>query len=834
MKAYTLLSILALGGGLFALAQYTLAPTPEQPAAAKSTKVKKGSKKKVASKKKNSTSKTAKLTTSKDWLDPTALRDKLATKIQAKLSSPNEGAIKKFLKSDDNRLLLASWHLAHAEVASEKARQDFQKNLEKKIQDKNKELNTKKEELPLLGGTAVESTQYSIEKLELEIAELEAELKQPMNLADVAGLPHGAKLIELLVNDLDWMEDFVYSGECLMPGRALNMLSSMMKNNPDMLTGEQVARDVATATALEFARFGWTVDNACKRAEYFVKNWQQDKLHKIFDTLPFWQRRVVCGWKGDHSSGTPESFTWALNNVNLPDDRYSGSCWRCGYVLHNVYGEIVHGRAYYTAYEGMYTGRHHEFTQEVGGVCGGLSHFGASAACANGIPALTMGEPAHCAFVVWVDGKWTPAYSVSWERGLHWRPWLDNWRYSSLHMLTEQHSSAQKDDLQIANTYRALAHMATTASNTTAAIDYFLKAEAAQPRHYQVFREHADMLAATKAGAEAWLQLNDSLCTNMVPVFAECASELMRSQVYDQLSKNGTDASKLEAAFAKFWKSTRELGPERWKVQDLLNKQIDLMNNVRKGSELENQCTLYRHMLKGTINNPAYATYSLESGNTLMQKMDDAAKARMLGIMTDAIGNGNGLEGEARTKVLTNIILAAEANRDASAFQSVSKLIAPEASHDNRPIGDFEGLPGKLVSEGGVLIASSTSQWDRPATHANVLTKKGGQVHTAKNKDPWIGVKLPKYATISGIVIAAHANSANWHRLNGLQVQVSETGRDDDWHNVGQPTGKYTQRITRISLGSEQPKALYVRIIRPGVQEVLHIDGLFVYGTPAA
>ena len=33
---------------------------------------------------------------------------------------------------------------------------------------------------------------------------------------------------------------------------------------------------------------------------------------------------------------------------------------------------------------------------------------------------------------------------------------------------------------------------------------------------------------------------------------------------------------------------------------------------------------------------------------------------------------------------------------------------------------------------------------------------------------------------------------------------------------------------------AEQPKALYVRVIRPDTQEVFHIDGLFVYGTPAA
>ena len=816
MKTTSLISILLLAAGLHAYGQQPtpIAPAPQLPAKAKAQ--------------------APQLTTSKDWQNPAALRDRLARQIQARLKSTDEAAVQDFLKHESNRLLLANYELVTAELHSEKAYTDYEKGLQKKLDEKKKKLAEHEKELPLLGGTAVESTQYAINKLKGEIAEIEAEMKQPLRLADVVKRPRASRLINLIANDLGWIGDVVYSGECVMPGRTLNMLANMMERYTRMLPDERLPRDIATATALEFARFGWTVDNACKRAEYFVRNWRQGRLHPIFDTLPLWQRRVVCGWKGDHSSGTPESFTWALYNVNMPDERYTGCCWRCGYVLHNVYGESVHGQAYYTAFEGMYIGKHHQFTQEVGGVCGSLSHFGASAACASGVPALTMGEPAHCAYVVWVDGKWTPAYSVSWDRGLHWRPWLDNWRYSSLHMLTAQQAGDQKAALRLSNAYRSLAQMAASGNDTSKAHEYFLKAEAALPLNYQVFREHSEMLISSKAGAEKWLQLNDSLCTHMVPVYAECASELMRNRVYDQMHKSGATAEQLEKAFAQFWQNTRELGPERWKVQDLLNKQIALLNNLRKGKEQENKCTLYRSMLAGTISNPAYATYSLESGNTLMQKMDDAGKASILGIMTDAIGNGEGMDAESRNKIIANIILAAESNRDAAAFQSVSKLIAPENAHENRPVGDFEAFPGQLVSEGGVVFASSTSRWDKPATHANVLTRKGGQIHTNRDKEPWIGVKLPKHATISGVVIATHSNGANWNRLNGIQVQVSETGKDDDWHNIGQPLEKCTQRINRFDTGTEQRKALYVRIIRPGAQDVLHVDGFYVYGTPAA
>ena len=777
----------------------------------------------------------APLTTSKDWQNPAALRDKLGKKIQAKLKSTDEGSIKNFLKSESNRLLLANWHLANAEVISEKAYQDYQKSTENKLNSKKKELATREAELPLLGGTAVESTEYFIAKLKGEIAELEAELAQPMRLADVVKRPRASRLIGLIANDLGWIGDIVYSGECIMPGRMLNMLANMMERYTRMLPDDRVPRDIATATAIEYARFGWTVDNACERAEYFVRNWRQNRLHPQFDNLPFLLRRVVCGWKGDHSSGKPESLTWALNNVHVTDDRYTGCCWRCGYILHNVYGDSIHGSPYFEPFEGMYLENHHKFTQEVGGVCGGLSHFGASAACANGVPGLTMGEPAHCAYVVWVNGKWTPAYSVDWQRGLHWRPWMDNYNYSSLHLTTDLYSGSQKNATRLSNAYFALAYMATQSNNARQAHQYYLQAEKAQPLNYPAYRAHAELLKQSMPGnTQAWLELNNSICRNLVPVYPECASTLVRNYVYDNLAKSNASAAEQETAFASFWKNIKQRGPERWNLQELADKQIAMLNKLRKDAGTENICNVFRNLMQNTVSNEEYTSYALECGNNMLKKMDDAGKAQMLTIMTEAISSGEGMSAESRTKALANAILTTESMRDAGAFQSVSKLIPAEQAHDSRPIGDFEPFPGKLVSEGGVIFASSTSRWDKPATHASILTQRGGQIHTDRNQDPWVAVKLPKHATISGLVIAAHANGANWHRLNDLQIQVSETGKDGDWQNVGPRTGKCTSRLIRIDLSAEMPKALYVRVIRPGVKEVFHIDGLFVFGTPAA
>lgn len=776
------------------------------------------------------------LTTSKDWQNPAALRETLSKKILARLQDTDEATVKKFLASEYNRLLLANYMLVHAEICSEKAYADYQAVVQDKLNYNKNALEKLEKELPGLGGAAAqESARYKIDKLKGTIADIEAELRQPLRLADVVKRPRASRLINLIANDLGWIGDIVYSGECIMPGRMLNMLANMMERYTRMLPDDRLPRDIATATALEFARYGWSVDCACKRAEYFVRNWRLGRLHAGFDTLPFWQRRLTCGWKGEHSSGTPESFEWALNNVHLPARDYADSCWRCGYVLNNVYGDSVHGSAYYDAFEGMYIGRHHQFTLEVGGVCGSLSHFGAAAACANGVPGLTIGEPEHCAFVILADGKWIPAYSLSWQHDLHWQPWQNIGTYSTLHLTTDLYAKEQRQATRLSNAYRAMAHLLITKGETEQALACFDKAEKAQPLHFPVYREHAELLKTSKANdPAAWLKLNETICRLLVPLYAECGSTVVQRFVYDNLTGSGASYEQLQQAYELFWQNVNEMGPERWDLQALLNKQIAMLNQSRPQQQTDNVCSLFRAMLNNTISRKAYATISLECGNNLLKLQDEATKNELLAIMAQAITQGDSMDPEARTKALANAVLATESMRDLSAFQGISKLIDPAQTNAGRPIGDFDTFPGNLVSEGGMIFASSTSPWDQPLTHANVLTRQGGLVHTNNDQNAWVAIRLPKHAHVTGVVLAVHPDSVHWERLRNLQIQVSETGKNDDWHNVGQPIENCTQRILRFDLTAEQPKALYVRVIRPDIQDVFYIDGLFVFGTPAA
>ena len=66
---------------------------------------------------------------------------------------------------------------------------------------------------------------------------------------------------------------------------------------------------------------------------------------------------------------------------------------RCDYRLNNIYGDSIHGPVYYAPFETALGDNRAHMTRYVGGVCGSLSHFGAFAALANGVPVVACDVP---------------------------------------------------------------------------------------------------------------------------------------------------------------------------------------------------------------------------------------------------------------------------------------------------------------------------------------------------------------------------------------------------------------------------------------------------------
>lgn len=150
----------------------------------------------------------------------------------------------------------------------------------------------------------------------------------------------GAEMMAKLGNDLNWMCGLLYSGPTENLGTALEYLAAIYAAD-DFRLKEPVTRRIATATALEFAREGWSKEDMLARFKFYNDAWHADKLNAIFDELAYWDTRLVTGcsepgqevgqwgdpatWSGCATTcACPWSATWAAS----PTSATASATWR--------------------------------------------------------------------------------------------------------------------------------------------------------------------------------------------------------------------------------------------------------------------------------------------------------------------------------------------------------------------------------------------------------------------------------------------------------------------------------------------------------------------------
>lgn len=763
-----------------------------------------------------------------DWADPAALQAKLGPQILAKIGNVDDRSVRLFLKDDGNRLLLARWMMAQKFLdpmtldMETKGEENRKNNLEKARKD-NAELHASVPQ----DGTMSYRQDFNVKRSDENLAKLEKEAKAPHTLAEVRKKAGAAALLTRIGNTLTWAEQFAFGNECQQPAVAISILNTIARRDRNF-DSKTIYRDIATATALEYARSGWRQEDAVERYKFYATQYRDGNLNAVFKDLPFWQRRMVCGCKGDNDFGSIESLEWLVENAKLAVDQYPGACWRCGYHLNNPYGESIHGSQFAAPFDEVYGHNRARFTAEVGGVCGSLSHFGAFAALANGVPAMTAGEPAHCAYIVLVGDKWTPSYSLSWQRGLHWTVWKDNHRFSALHMASELYSAEQKETTALADAYRVLAGEMARQGKTSQAIRYYRDAVTAQPLHYVAWREYALFLAEKAADdVSAWCDYNRAICDFLVPVYPELADVLLSSHVYTPMAKAmESEPERLRTEFLRFWASVGEMGPDRWNIENLISLQTRLSGINEK--DAAGMTSFAAKLIGEMAGAEKYLPVVLGWANTASGKFAEEKERQVfLQSIVQALGD---VQGEGSKQVLAPLILAAEKSHDLQTFRKIASMLNDDMPRPGIP--KFEPFPGKLVSEDGLIRTSSTCNFDAPCEHPGVLQSEGGRFHSAKEVNPYVVVELPKQAHLNGIVIVGTAH--NQQRLYDMHVQVSETGKDDDWQDVAVlPNG--TPRVQRVDLQDKRPLAKYVRVKRGGdKQEFFHLNAIYVYGVPAA
>lgn len=709
------------------------------------------------------------------------------------------------------------------------------------------------------------------------------QLLQSADMDGLAKLMHNRKAAESLtplLNDLPWVSAFVYDGELKNADVALNMIYNMRQADPSMdgtmvESGSGVAnpymkRYIAAAVATEYARHNWydlpvekegesphsrrlaklvgqyadglAAERTARRRKgkkeaadpykfarerylFYASAWDEELLNSKFATTPNWLLRFICGWEGCSDYGTPTTMKWLIDNVSLPAEQYLSAHIKVDYLPTNIYtatltgGTPAHMPSYYEPFDMLYPDNKAKEVRDIGGVCVQLSHFGAAAACANGIPALTMGEPGHCSYTVYHDGKWVPCNSFSETRTLASQYW-DFETFTDLELLTKMYTQGQRTrDAQLICTLASVHHE--LRSDKNARLLYEL-AQVMQPLYLPLWNQYLSTMARTlRNKSDKALEINNFICEHLAPEHPQLCARYLEENIYPILLKSIRKPNDRLAAFLAYITNLKTNEKKDWDIDTILNLQYDALKSSTQHRQryLEAICD---HVQQNPDFVPAlgWAISKVFMENRGLSnkylKMVDEVIAKLSPDDPD--------EAIQRMAVQSAVIRAAEDMRVAMLSDPHFKGPRPEFcveliskySSDYRPADDddqsklppFKSPSGHLISPGSIVMLSSYSK-DRLqfASHASALTTDGGSISSEVGRNHQLTIELPKVSTIGRIVIIPTngcSSYAEWF------IETSTDGKK--WDLLQKLPNELNEPSITIDIKHNFPRAKFVRI----------------------
>ncbi len=725
------------------------------------------------------------------------------------------------------RLRLVQWRLLHADVNSRDA---IQKIIDQQTADIAEATKKWEERKAINKKTPTPFNSVMEIKAKSTLDAVSKGRRYVTNFDEFAKQPEAAKFLQVLSSDLDWMKSAVYSGECIAPAYVLNIMFAIYKQEPSILRPGR-PRDIATAVALEYARFSWPRERAVERAIFYIKNWREGRLNSSFDDLPMAQLRGLLGYKGFDQWASTESLQWALDNVHVPDAYYAGAptvqgkfaaaCWRATYRLNNVLGDSIHSN-YYETYAGYYGKNLTRRTTEVGGVCGALSHLGTVSALGNGVPAVTMGEPGHCSHAFLIHGEWKVCYSLHWKHRLHWTQWNNVYYFSSLQVAYDMFSKAQAARTDISMGLKSAA-MVMSNDRPRLTIAAYEDAVTVQPLNLPAWTAYFNYLDV-HGNAEENLKAMRLLMRILPKQHPETASFIFQS-ISKHVLTSIPYKQRLEI-ISRYWDMAEGMGPDRWNVDGLLNSQYAWVNLAGEDEETV-MLQMYRAILPQIKGKPDLSPLVMNWASTWAKNEGVEMEQEIANLNVEYLSTKDGSSAEI---LLTNALLGAEQSHDMSTILSLKKLVDEKDQSAGVQLPSFEPFQGNLLSQDAVVFGSSTCKFDRPLQHLGLFSKSGGMLTTDRQKNPYVIVQLPRMGRINGIVLVGVKSN-----LKDLNIEVSESGEDDSWETVEHVSTPKAQRVIQVDLKHSNPRALYIRITREVKdKDHLQLNGIFVYGNKVA
>ena len=651
-------------------------------------------------------------------------------------------------------------------------------------------------------------------------------------IASVLEYKMGGQMLAALAGDLDWLNGFLFSGPLVKPTLALKYLAVIYAKYPEQMKNSPHTRRIATTTALEFAREGWSEADMLSRFEYFNTSFEQGKLNVIFNTLQYWDTRIVTGCKDPSGWGSVRSLTWQRDNVRLPVEGYLSACNQLVYRLRNVAGDSVFSSDYlapildYTNHTTAWAHR------EIGGVCGACSHYGAFGALASGIPAMTMGEPGHCAYTVRVGNEWKMSYSIYWQHSMHKTFWgLYDWDFL---MLTQALYSDRHHQL-ISDQLLAAAELLASRKMKKSAFSCYDAALAAQPLNWNTLVSYAGYLKQVAPQHTArWKNLHDLVINHLAVSYHNAAATYLTAYVYPHLLPQVPDRAKRNKMYAAFFARCNTFGSNRWDVAPLLNAQIEGCTTPKE------KLAYMKDSLKVLMGKPDYAGSVLTWGLDYVSRLSDAAPTEEnqklhkqfsdLIVRAMARARADKKHAAATWSTLSEAIYAAAVNQDKLTFQAIGKL-AMRKCRKNFPKHKmrFKRFPGRIVSAKGLIRTATTidpSQMTQCCLHWAVLQKNGGVIPAKFEGESGMTVELESHSRINGVV-CVFAGAVKNDR--DFKLQISTDGQN--WQDT-EAVPVITGNLVRVDLRKDKLEADYVRLLRDGDKWESTINGFYVYGKP--
>lgn len=637
----------------------------------------------------------------------------------------------------------------------------------------------------------------------------------------------GSALLFELSSDLDWINGVMFSGPTDRLGQGLIYMAKIYSLYSEDMQ-DPVARRICATTATEFAREHFSEKDMLARFAYYFSSYQDGKLNVIFDTLQYWETRIVCGNREPGGWGSPQSLAWQRDNVRLPAEGYLGASGQLVYRLRNVAGDSV--------FSADYLGPIMEYTKnttawahrEIGGVCGACSHYGAYGALAAGIPAMTMGEPGHCAYTVRVGNEWRKGYSIYWQHGMHKVFWgLHDWDFLILmqDLYTDRHKTMVSDQLA------ALAELLASRRMTKSAIDCFDAAVVAQPLNWPVWVAYAGYLKQkAPQNKEKWKEMHDRVVDTLAVKFHNCAATMLSRYVYPHLLPLVPERRARNKMYEAFFKKCKSFGTNRWDIAPLLSAQMAGCNTP------EEQLAYMKEALNTLMDKPDYSGAVLSWGLEFIASVpgSDAENEKLqeefseLIIKTMSRARATKKTMDATWTALGEAIYAAGKNGDKRTFQAIGKL-AQRKCKKMFPKNKFKfrAFPGKIVSAKGIIRSAATlteAQTAHACLHWGVLQKGGGNIPAKFEGNAAMTLELEDNSRLSGLV-CLFAEAARNDR--DFIVDVSDDGQN--WEPV-RVNPEVSGAVLRADLRKASPCARFVRLRRDGDKWESTIVGFYVYG----